>query len=267
MKKLFLYSLFFGVLVSCKSNIYRNESDSIRKQFRKVKKTIFHQESVPLSNGKNPEWINTVNFNLRKPNFIVLHHTAQDSLEQTIRTFTLSRTQVSAHYVISDDGKVVQMLNDYLRAWHGGNAIWGKNTDINSASIGIELDNNGSEPFSEEQISSLIALLTRLKKEYNIPTTNIIAHSDIAPSRKSDPSAFFPWKRLSELGFGIWPDAAIENAPENFDAILALRIIGYDTRNLSAAIRAFKLHYIQNEVDDVLNEKTINTIYSIYKKQ
>ena len=78
---------------------------------------------------------------------------------------------------------------------------------------------------------------------------------------------FFPWKRLSELGFGIWPDADIENAPENFDAILALRIIGYDTRNLSAAIRAFKLHYIQNEVDDVLNEKTINTIYSIYKKQ
>lgn len=163
MKKLILYSLFFVVLISCKSNIYRNESDTIRKQFRKVKKTIFRQESVPLSNGKNMEWINTVNFNLRKPNFIILHHTAQDSLEQTIRTFTLSRTQVSAHYVISDDGKVVQMLNDYLRAWHGGNAIWGKNTDINSASIGIELDNNGSEPFSEEQISSLIALLTRLK--------------------------------------------------------------------------------------------------------
>lgn len=69
------------------------------------------------------------------------------------------------------------------------------------------------------------------------------------------------------MGFGIWPDTAIENAPENFDATLALRIIGYDTRNLSAAIKAFKLHYIQNEVDDVLNEKTINTIYSIYKKQ
>jgi N-acetylmuramoyl-L-alanine amidase len=159
------------------------------------------------------------------------------------------------------------MLNDYLRAWHGGNAVWGKNTDINSASIGIELDNNGFEPFSEKQIKSLLDLLTRLKKDYNIPTANIIGHSDIAPTRKSDPSALFPWKNLAQNGFGYWPDADLEKAPENFNIEQGLRIIGYDTRNLSSAIKAFKLHYIQTEVDDVLNEKTINTIYSIYKKQ
>jgi N-acetylmuramoyl-L-alanine amidase len=82
--------------------------------------------------------------------------------------------------------------------------ILGKNTDINSASIGIELD-NGSEPFSEAQITSLMALLSKLQKQYGIPAQNIIGHSDIAPTRKSDPSALFPWKTLAENGFGMCP--------------------------------------------------------------
>lgn len=260
-----VFSVF--LIVSCASNSYRKSNRSYRQQIRKYQAIIRQQKAIPLSNGVDASWVSTVNFNLRKPNFIIIHHTAQDSLQQTLKTFTQVKTQVSAHYVISEDGKVVQMLNDYLRAWHGGNAVWGKNTDINSASIGIELDNNGFEPFSEAQISSLLALLNRLKTNYNIPTANIIAHSDIAPSRKSDPSAFFPWKRLADLGFGLWPNAELEKAPENFNAEFALRIIGYDTRNLSSAIKAFKLHYIQTEINDVLDEKTINSIFSIYKKQ
>lgn len=267
MRKFFYLILVLLTISSCSTNPYRLSNKSYKKQVKAYQKTIGSTFAKPLQNGSNPEWISTVNFNLRKPNFVVIHHTAQDSLQQTLKTFTLTRTQVSAHYVISDDGTVVQMLNDYLRAWHGGNAIWGKNTDINSASIGIELDNNGSEPFSEAQINSLIALLSRLKKDYSIPSANFIAHSDIAPTRKSDPSAFFPWKNLAELGFGLWPDPQLEKAPDYFNIEQALRIIGYDTRNLTAAIRAFKLHYIQSEVDDVLDEKTINTIYSIYKKQ
>src|SRR5690554_435395 len=92
---------------------------------------------------KDLDWVGTVNFNLRKPDFVIIHHTAQDSTEQTLRTFTMSHTQVSAHYVIGRDGKTYQMLNDYLRAWHAGNSRWGKVTDMNSHSIGIELDNNG----------------------------------------------------------------------------------------------------------------------------
>jgi N-acetylmuramoyl-L-alanine amidase len=92
-----------------------------------------------------------VNFNLRKPNFIIIHHTAQDSLQQTIKTFTVTRTQVSSH-VIADDGSVIQMLNDYLRAWHAGRGSWGKDTDINSSSIGIELDNNGTEVFLKHKL-------------------------------------------------------------------------------------------------------------------
>jgi N-acetylmuramoyl-L-alanine amidase len=237
------------------------------KQLSTFKDTISKTATTPLQNGNKIEWIGTVNFNLRKPNFIIIHHTAQDSLQQTIKTFTLAKSQVSAHYVIADNGHVLQMLNDYLRAWHGGVASWGKNTDINSCSIGIELDNNGKKPFSDAQINSLLALLTKLKKDYNIPTQNIIGHSDIAPTRKTDPSAFFPWKILAEKGFGIWQDEIPETAPTDFNPEQGLRIIGYDTKNLSATIMAFKLHYIQNEVNDILDEKTINTIYSIYKKQ
>lgn len=289
------------VIVSCSTNPYKASDKSYKEQLKGYKETISNTEPkklettttitlptddvlvkdplvfykdtlsikspIRLVNGISTEWISTVNFNLRKPNFIILHHTAQDSLAQTIKTFTTVKPQVSAHYVIADDGRVVQMVNDYLRAWHGGASIWGKNTDINSASIGIELDNNGIEPFSDPQILSLLALLTKLKKDYNIPTQNIIGHSDIAPNRKKDPSNLFPWKLLAINDFGIWPDEVLEPAPVNFNIEQALRIIGYNTKNLSAAITAFKLHYIQTEVNSVLNEKTINTIFNIYSKQ
>lgn len=296
-----LLSLILAIiLASCSTNPYKKSEKSYKEQLHNYKETISNMEPtkletssatvlptenvvvdplvlfkdtlsikspVVLSNGISTEWISTVNFNLRKPNFIILHHTAQDSLAQTLKTFTITKTQVSAHYVIADDGRVVQMVNDYLRAWHGGNAIWGKNSDINSASIGIELDNNGIKPFSDKQIISLLALLTKLKKDYNIPTQNIIGHADIAPTRKKDPSAYFPWKLLAINGFGIWPDDVLEPAPSDFNAEQGLRIIGYNTKNLPAAITAFKLHYIQSEVNAVLDEKTINTIYNIYNKQ
>ncbi|MBL0739260.1 N-acetylmuramoyl-L-alanine amidase [Flavobacterium sp. GN10] len=240
---------------------------SYAQQLRIVKDTLSKTNSTYLQNGINTEWIGTVNFNLRKPSFVIIHHTAQDSLQQTINTFTKTKTQVSAHYIISENGKVVQMLNDYLRAWHAGNSTWGKTTDLNSCSIGIELDNNGFKPFTEAQISSLVALLTKLKKDYNIPTQNFLGHADIAPGRKQDPSALFPWKTLAEKGFGIWPDEVLEPAPFDFKIEPALRIIGYNTKNLTAAIQAFKLHYIQTDATSVLDRKTIDAIYSIYKKQ
>ena len=259
-------------------------------------------------------WVGTTNFNLRKPNYVVIHHTAQDSTAQTLKTFTLTRTQVSAHYVIGRDGRVYHMLNDYLRAWHGGVARWGNNTDLNSCSIGIELDNNGTEPFAEPQITSLLHILAGLKKNYGIPTANFIGHADIAPSRKNDPSARFPWKRLADSGFGLWydagplpspfgPDSAAalagrllaprllepaETAPTTLlpvdtsrvDAQLArlngpitvfnpreaLRIIGYDTRDLPAAIRAFKLHFIPQNVSGPLTDADNRILYNLYRK-
>ena len=299
--KPFFYLLLVVIITSCSTNPYKKSEKSYKEQLENYKKTISNMEAaklqtssstilpstetapvdplvlykdtlsiktpIRLQNGISTEWISTVNFNLRKPNFIIIHHTAQDSLAQTLKTFTITKTQVSAHYVIANDGRVVQMVNDYLRAWHGGNGVWGKNSDINSASIGIELDNNGIQPFSDKQIISLLALLTKLKKNYNIPTQNIIGHADIAPTRKKDPSALFPWKLLAVNGFGIWPDDVLDPAPLDFNAEQALRIIGYDTKNLKAAITAFKLHYIQSEVDAILDSKTVDTIYNIYKKQ
>ena len=257
-------------------------------------------------------WVGTTNFNLRKPNCVVIHHTAQDSTAQTLKTFTLPRTQVSAHYVIGRDGRVYHMLNDYLRAWHGGVAKWGNTTDINSSSIGIELDNNGTEPFDEPQITSLLKVLEGLKKAYNIPTANFIGHADIAPGRKTDPSAAFPWKRLADRGFGLWYDAGPLPSPFGPDSAAALagrllapppigsdaaeptarpdtsavdrqltrlngpitafgprealRVIGYDTKDLPAAIRAFKLHFIQRDVSGPLTEADNRILYNLYKK-
>ena len=253
-------------------------------------------------------WVGTTNFNLRKPNYVVIHHTAQDSTAQTLRTFTLVRTQVSAHYVIGRDGRVYHMLNDYLRAWHGGVARWGNNTDINSSSIGIELDNNGTELFSQPQITSLLHVLAGLKKAYGIPAANFIGHADIAPSRKNDPSAFFPWKWLADNGYGLWYDAGplpspnghdtaapadsagqsqpppipspirpdttaldtqlarLNDAYPTFDPREALRIIGYDTRDLPAAIRAFKLHFVQRDVDAPLSDADNRILFNLYKK-
>jgi len=210
-------------------------------------------------------FVGTVNFGIRKPNYVIIHHTAQNSLDQTIKTFTLTRTGVSAHYVVSRDGRVVQMLNDYLRANHAGIGRWGNDTDLNSSSIGIEMDNNGSEPYSDAQINSLCALLGTLKKRYNIPTPNFIGHADIAPTRKPDPSNF-PWKVLAEKGYGLWYDDLLKMPPVDFNAELALRVIGYDIRNLGAAITAFKRHFVQTDITPKLTPADKLILYNLYFK-
>ena len=193
-----------------------------------------------------PYWVGTTNFGLRKPNFVIIHHTAQNSCEETLKTFTIPRTAVSAHYVICKDGTIHQMLNDYMRAQHAGISKWGKLIDINSSSIGIELDNNGFEPFDSLHINSLLVLLNRLKQKYTIPTANFIGHGDIAPTRKNDPNYRFPWKLLSTRGYGLWFDNNLAPAPSNFNPYIALRIIGYDLKDTTAAIRSFKRHFLQD---------------------
>ncbi|NII84197.1 MULTISPECIES: N-acetylmuramoyl-L-alanine amidase [unclassified Pedobacter] len=214
----------------------------------------------------NQEWIGSVNFGIRKPNFVVIHHTAQDSLAQTIKTFFSTKAGTSAHYVISRDGKVVHMVNDYLRANHAGVSKWGKDTDLNSSSIGIELDNNGlTDPWPDVQINSLLKLLATLKKTYGIPTANFIGHADIAPKRKNDPKNF-PWKKLADKGFGYWYDDVLKNPPVDFNTEMALRYIGYDTSNLPAAITAFKIHFIQSDITPTLTPVDILVLYNVYTK-
>ncbi|MGI4751657.1 MAG: N-acetylmuramoyl-L-alanine amidase [Janthinobacterium lividum] len=232
------------LIIGCASNPYAITNKSYKQQAKEYAKII--GQIPPATAGEIPDkrsWVGTTNFNLRKPNYVIIHHTAQNSTEQTLKTFTIPKTQVSAHYVIGKDGKVYHMLNDYLRAWQAGNAKWGGNTDINSNSIGIELDNNGFVPFPDAQINSLLLLLSTLKKTYNIPTANFIGHGDIAPGRKVDPNKYFPWKTLADHGFGNWYDAVLDSVPRNFNAIQTMRIIGYDTRDSVAALLAFKRHF------------------------
>ncbi|MBT2562591.1 N-acetylmuramoyl-L-alanine amidase [Pedobacter sp. ISL-64] len=214
----------------------------------------------------NQEWIGSVNFGIRKPNFVVIHHTAQDSLALTIKTFFSTKAGTSAHYVISRDGKVVHMVNDYLRANHAGLSKWGKDTDLNSSSIGIELDNNGlTDPWPDAQINSLLKLLATLKKTYGIPTANFIGHADIAPKRKNDPKNF-PWKKLADKGFGYWYDDVLKNPPIDFNTEMALKYIGYDTSNLPAAITAFKIHFIQSDITPTLTPVDVLVLYNVYTK-
>lgn len=249
MKKIF-FSVIVVVIVlySCVAKPYSDTNKSYKEQSKKYAATLKEQPLVQANDSMlaPPYFVGTTNFNMRKPNFVIIHHTAQNSCEQTLKTFTLTRTQVSAHYVICRDGIVHHMLNDYMRAWHAGNSKWGNVTDINSSSIGIELDNNGFEIFSDAQVNSLISLLGKLKKDYAIPTSNFIGHGDIAPTRKNDPSILFPWKTLADKGFGNWYDEVKDTIPANFNHLQALRIIGFDTKDTTAAIRSFKRHFMQD---------------------
>ncbi|HRI23223.1 MAG TPA: N-acetylmuramoyl-L-alanine amidase [Ferruginibacter sp.] len=266
-KSLLVVACLFILVNSCSNNKYASTNKSYRKQAKTLAKQLRAQPVfIDSTFPQPPYWVGTTNFGLRKPNFVIIHHTAQNACDTTLRTFTLPRTQVSAHYVICKDGTVHHMLNDYLRAWHAGAGRWGNLTDVNSSSIGIELDNNGFEPFSEAQISSLLQVLKMLKKNYSIPTANFIGHADIAPSRKVDPNRYFPWQQLAQKGFGNWYDTAHVTIPDNFNAVQSLRIIGYDTRDSIAAIKAFKLHFVQQDSVPRLSDADRKIIYDLYKK-
>jgi len=266
----YLYLFILCVMITACSTSKYAKTDKVYKKLAKnyskmIKSSPPKNQSIDTLGTQQGLWVGTVNMGIRRPNFVIIHHTAQDSTAQTLKTFTMTKTQVSAHYVIGRDGKTYQMVNDYLRAQHAGISKWGNSTDLNSSSIGIELDNNGFEPFSEAQINSLCTLLAALKKRYSIPTPNFIGHADIAPTRKPDPSNF-PWKVLAGKGFGLWYDEIIETPPLEFDTAIALRIIGYDIRNLDAAVIAFKRHFIQTDITPVLSEVDKAVLFNLYKK-
>lgn len=252
-------------LYNCNRGPYAAANKSYKKQAKAYAEII--KQSPVKDSFSTSKWVGTTNFNMRKPNYVIIHHTAQNSCEQTLKTFTTTKTQVSAHYVICKNGTIHHMLNDYLRAWHGGAGKWGNTTDINSSSIGIEIDNNGFEVFTDAQINSLLTLLIALKKTHGIPAVNFIGHSDIAPTRKVDPNVNFPWKKLADQGFGIWwSDTTKLVVPSHFNSLQALRIIGYDIKDSTAAIKAFKRKFEQIDNNGVLTEADKKILYSLYKK-
>jgi len=213
------------------------------------------------------DWVGTPNMGLRRPNYVVIHHTATNNCGETLAEFTTpGGREASAHYVICEDGTVYHMLNDLLRSHHAGVSRWGNTTDLNSSSIGIELNNNGYQSFTEPQIKSLTILLDRLKTAYKIPDANFIGHGDVAPTRKEDPNWRFPWKELSEKGFGLWwDDTTNVTVPGNFDYMMALRIVGYDVSVPASAVIAFKRHFMQ-ETKGGMTPAAIKILYALYRK-
>jgi len=258
------------IIYSCSPKPYSNTNKVYAKQSKSFAKKISAApaNSIKADSLKMPAYnAYTTNFGMRKPNIVVIHYTAQNSCEQTLQTFTKPVTQVSAHYVICKDGTLNHMLNDYLRAWHAGAGKWGNNTDVNSSSIGIEIDNNGVDSFSNAQINTLLGVLSFVKKEYNIPTENFIGHSDVAPARKIDPGILFPWKALSEKGFGLWyNDTSAVTVPVDFNVKYALKIIGYDVKNLQNAMGAFKRHYLNTANDALFTKPEEKVLYAVMMK-
>jgi N-acetylmuramoyl-L-alanine amidase len=213
------------------------------------------------------EWVPSPNFNDRRANFVVLHHTSDDTASDALRTLTDPLREVSAHYLIARDGALYQLVDERHRAWHAGQSRWGAETDLNSSSIGIELDNNGREPFPSVQVDALLALLADLKTRHHIPRANFLGHADIAPGRKVDPSALFPWRLLAQNGFGIWCDPPLPAAPAGFDAELALQALGYDTTNRDAAVHAFKLHFLQDDFTPQMTARDQDLLYCLLQRR
>ncbi len=196
---------------------------------------------------RNPlaTWVPSKNFDARRPILIVLHYTDQESAQESLDTLRTANSggPVSAHYLVGRDGHLYQLVADGKRAWQAGPGQWGTITDLNSASIGIEIDNDGHSPFPDAQVDSLIVLLDDLCKRLRIPRSAIVGHQDFAPTRKPDPGPLFPWKRLADAGYGRWPDRDDQTPPTNFDPWIALRLIGYPLDDKAATVRAFRNHY------------------------
>ena len=207
---------------------------------------------LPPGQGRGALWQPSPNFDQRRPNFVVLHQTTNDNAATALATLTDPHRKVSAHYLVGRDGAVVQLVDEASRAWHAGESWWGGLTDLNSASIGIELDNTGDEAFAEAQIVALLALLDELRTRYFIPAANYLAHGDVAPARKVDPSRLFPWQRLAQQDFGLWCETPPPAAPAGFDAMLGLQALGYDIAAPAAARAAFRRHFAGSDADTEL---------------
>lgn len=165
------------------------------------------------------------NFGPRKngarADMIVLHYTAMQSAQAACRTLCNPDNEVSAHYLIGEDGEIMSMVAEDMRAWHGGAGRWGVVTDVNSHSVGIELANDGYSPFSAALMDSLTDLIRGIMQRWDIPAQRVIGHSDMSPGRKIDPGLRFDWRRLALEGCSIWPNAAQGADPAQFAQLMA----------------------------------------------
>lgn len=170
---------------------------------------------------------------------IVLHYTGMMDAEVAIRRLTVAGTEVSAHYIVREDGRIIQCVPESLRAWHSGAATWGTEADVNSSSIGIEIVNGGHDydlpAYPLRQIAAVIALCKGIMIRRNIPRERVLGHSDVAPGRKQDPGEKFPWQLLADSGVGLFVmPAKIIAGPS-----LGLGAIGPEVKALQEALAAY----------------------------
>jgi len=190
---------------------------------------------------------------------LVLHYTGMPDAESAIRWLANPESKVSAHYVVTEDGQIVRMVDEAKRAWHAGRAWWRGISDVNSASIGVEIVNPGHEwgyrNFPEAQVEALIPLIHDIMTRHGITRGNVVGHSDIAPARKLDPGELFPWGRLARLRLALprptrnlmdphWSDGAF---------MLALERFGYDIAEPQAAVIAFQRRFRPELIDGIID--------------
>lgn len=187
---------------------------------------------------------------------VVLHYTEMQPVETALAKLVDPEAKVSAHYLISEAGEVIQLVDEDKRAWHAGQSYWRGHPDVNSASIGIELDHPGHalgyREFADAQIEALVPLLARIVKDYDIPRANVVGHSDVAPARKIDPGELFPWERLAQYKLCLArPTTLAAGDPFDNDAAfyLALERYGYDVTDGHKAVEAFQRRWRPERID------------------
>lgn len=217
-----------------------------------------------------------------QPSLLIMHYTGMSSAEKAVDWLARAESRVSCHYVIADDGRITQMVPESMRAWHAGVSYWRGERDINSHSIGIEIQNPGHEhgypDFPRAQMDAVIALGGDIVKRNRMRADGVLAHSDIAPERKIDPGEKFSWAELARHGLGQWVRASpIRDGDQVFcvgmqdDAIFeAQRLLaayGYGITPTGAldvatskVLRAFQLHFRPRRVDGLLDRSTLNTL-------
>lgn len=190
---------------------------------------------------------------------LVLHYTGMTSAEAALERLCDPAAKVSAHYLVCQDGQVHRLVAEQHRAWHAGRSHWRGITDVNSASIGIEICNPGHEhgyrEFPDAQIDALLPLVAEIKDRHGLTRGNIVGHSDIAPTRKQDPGELFPWARLARLRLALPRPTRNLMDPNWTDAgfLLALERFGYDVSDKLAAVVAFQRRFRPELIDGVID--------------
>ena len=189
---------------------------------------------------------------------LVLHYTGMPTGEDALARLTDIEHEVSAHYLIEEDGRIFCLVAEAHRAWHAGISYWRGHKGLNARSIGIELVNPGHDfgyrAFPEQQMVALEELAIDILTRHPIPSRNVVGHSDIAPTRKNDPGELFDWRSLAHRGIGMWPKRA-ETGPRN--VMDALKTVGYETLDYSRALAAFQRHFRPNEVQGIADPDTL----------